>query len=975
MRVVFPAEVAIQNKRLAILYWVTLALTVSALLYRFLAWKKYERVQEVHSGFLGEIEVDHPLEEELDQEWSSQRDKPMCRSPQDYVFESDQRYRFNPMGCIRACTAATDDGWDCVQPENLYVTEGHESVLLVSMTDVRQLQMGRIVSNKALFSPYIEILRFHISYSFEFDLAVPSHPFGSKIKTVSGNSGTNILSVVLNQARQVKSVLTPGQPWRVSVMELLELAGLPHDWLDLPQMEKSPNSGRTWMKHPAGRLAGTTVMVQFHCMERPDDHLSTDKTVMRRWRSMTERGAICTISFQPRLDRWGYLARPPTQEALTAVTGIRLVLHESFSFHFLDTDKIFLELVSMLVVIGLPNLCLLFLVRTCLGPLSSIYKKAIRRDFNIKTDVAGMATRLVASDVAYHLLEKDSHQSGRITRHMFTNRLRKAFHVRSDDPTAAEAAAFCEYVCDTLQEACVHSHHPSSDEKSPDYLSIQMLRCASTNTDILDYTDAYRIFFDKDEREHMLANFFTPCWIREAMEKATRKRPSCFDRSSLASCDATGLDGVLHSFPEAAPCDEMKEVSPVLSVHSNPFEDLQVLGMHSLKQERWMTEFSASVEPRIDSFEKRFQNLSNIVAKLANDVESWGDRLEEKLQEREKREQAVLRRLKRERSQSENSRQRSQSENSASSLQKEADTIDPRVCVSIDAGVAAAMRPYWVRLEKLECSHSRFLSAFKSEAFLMSIRESVKKLEAEMKSIKHTFAVDTVARFSATEKALAELSRDTTLLRLETRSSRKSTQARDCCSVFGNFNISSTASLDTKSGEQPVSSFVGGVLPVGKAASSRYASASAGGQDSGHMSKTDRVQTDTLLTDTSSPTPASEAASRSGSAEVVQPPIPKPTKVKLLSLPPPMPALANQGRDDDRSFEPEPEFLFHTRDLGLLEVESIDEPVAGLTIGTSDMDDVPVQDGLALTAPPSISDINECSWAHRGRQFPMRMSI
>jgi len=89
------------------------------------------------------------------------------------------------------------------------------------------------------------------------------------------------------------------------------------------------------------------------------------------------------------------------------VFGVRVVAVVSGSYYKFDLQTLFNALICALVLAGLPTTLMYYIVNYGLGHMSSIYSGVVEEKFDLTAQVAGMATRLMASSVLFLELQDD----------------------------------------------------------------------------------------------------------------------------------------------------------------------------------------------------------------------------------------------------------------------------------------------------------------------------------------------------------------------------------------------------------------------------------------------------------------------------------------------------------------------------------------------------------------------------------------
>jgi hypothetical protein len=254
-----------------------------------------------------------------------------------------------------------------------------------------------------------------------------------------GSSATNIMTVVLDHEGKVSRWVRPGERLQFNVKELLALAGEP-GLLDQPQeifgASRLHVGSNRFKTGPAARISGVDLTLDFRCHNF-------------RWREFDEKheGPHCYVSVQANSDRWVSAERLDTVGQHGArhrlFHGLRMRAVSSGFLLVLDFNSIYLNIVSCIVLMGLPLRFVLVISTHMLGHLSKIYRRVIYEKFDITEQVGGLATRLMANSAVFVDLQD---ATDGITKKRMSERLKETLRHQDqklDDEEVKKMIDFC----------------------------------------------------------------------------------------------------------------------------------------------------------------------------------------------------------------------------------------------------------------------------------------------------------------------------------------------------------------------------------------------------------------------------------------------------------------------------------------------------------------------------------------------------
>eukprot|EP00927_Polykrikos_kofoidii_P027336 TRINITY_DN24086_c1_g1_i1.p1 TRINITY_DN24086_c1_g1~~TRINITY_DN24086_c1_g1_i1.p1 ORF type:complete len:881 (+),score=99.93 TRINITY_DN24086_c1_g1_i1:77-2719(+) len=340
--------------------------------------------------------------------WDEHSATQLCQASATYMYKYDDSNIYKPTECRQLCTSNRTNR--CVSPNRAYVGDSDNTGLLVASYWYETSFVGNNVTQQTeYFLPEFLDIMFGMSFSVEI-------PPSSRFARFAGNSDEgNVVVVVVGSARDSGNLFQPrmrdvtrtfpsgrGQTITFKMRDLLELSGIEAN-LTKPYLTKRQNLAPVGPKYPIIGITGVTIELKIHCSDRwPRDVRGATPC------NSNLHALCCVISFEPLPFSWGF-SRTLDQTGPDTHTdiyrfGVRILPRGVAEFQSLDVRGLFVNLMSTIVFLNLPRICILFLITYCLGHVSRIYRRVIFREFDIETEVAGMGTRLLAGAYTFDAL-------------------------------------------------------------------------------------------------------------------------------------------------------------------------------------------------------------------------------------------------------------------------------------------------------------------------------------------------------------------------------------------------------------------------------------------------------------------------------------------------------------------------------------------------------------------------------------------
>jgi len=478
--------------------------------------------------------------------YSNMTATPVCNQSGyfDYVWGPDTERTYFGHACRPVCNAGIKHR-DCymrVELEQLhedgvfFVTEVFE----VPMTDGQGNQTN---GAQRLFTPFEHVYRFSFMYSFDY----PQEELRSVnnlwlAQSYTGSSNTETLTVVLDEGyREARRVQPSSSGISFGLQELFELAGA-EGALDKsqPTLGKNYLLGAGVADGPVGRLTGIELLLNLHCYNEANVPRSIDR---KDW-----KGHICTVRVSMSPPRWVSTRAFPTVNGVVYDThyhGVRVRVIATGSLRLFDMVELLAFIARVVVLLRLPRMMFAYLISTCLGKLSTIWKGILIEEFSIPKHLCSLAIDVITKNQMFHLL---SGQSEGVTLRQMTKLVAEAFQdYKNLDYSEVHAfTLFCfslAYDMDTYRKGkdkrvsgkimnsfewlpCCkpaigseHSGIMSSSDVMACNLDITQFTAASCMAHEVELKHAVQLF-DKDAGQTFMERLVTPGWMRRHVLQA-----------------------------------------------------------------------------------------------------------------------------------------------------------------------------------------------------------------------------------------------------------------------------------------------------------------------------------------------------------------------------------------------------------------------------------------------------------------------
>lgn len=407
--------VEIYNLRLTLLYWIVRVCFLAGFMWHFwysrLYAKQVDMAEYVRAtlrvrGYNDAGSLRMAMNKALNQ-------SAFCRSPKDYDYVWDT-WSYVDHTCIPLCPQG-QTSYDCFLKDEMVLQDSHppSALVVTQITDVFTpsiYAMQESNSTNPKNTNYLAMSADTVSFSIAVELEAPG-PGGilaladsdDRVRgSSSGRKGFIPLTIV--------GVHSDGSLWKtfqsspsginLSLKELLLLSGHP-DLLDGQNDlagENQLQGGRAG--GPANRISGMELKVLVDCFNPYRPHLGDVPSA--------EDVAVCSLRVVKQTVAWVEQERQdhlPGGVRIRYYHGVKIVVQTGGIFEFIDHNKVYLNLVSLIVLLGLPTKLVRIMIMYMLGHMSVLYKRALCEDFNLQLVIAGMAARLMALSASFVQLE------------------------------------------------------------------------------------------------------------------------------------------------------------------------------------------------------------------------------------------------------------------------------------------------------------------------------------------------------------------------------------------------------------------------------------------------------------------------------------------------------------------------------------------------------------------------------------------
>jgi len=439
----FEKRVEIQNPRLTAAYYFLLAATVLAILSKLAYNREYAAQVQMGSYIRQTMWTVKPSRAKLEALWEEKQKEPLCANPErfDYWWDVEDQWKFENHSCLGLCPAG-QARIDCISDMELDLLEGQAQVFILTQMQETNLQPTAesidTGKTKNFFLPYTEAMGVGLTYSYDMPELRSKLMWDNRISR-SAASNENIFTVILDSNGKVWRELKPSTSVKLTIPEIFFLSGEPNI-LDEHQPSAGPNAkpGAQHVDGPIARLTGLEVVIDIECRR------------LLFWRSESDwDGPVCHMTVRRGRQLWSSAEQYDTF-AMNGGTrhrlyhGVRVRCRSHGVVEFIDFNSIFLNLVSIIVLMRIPKTIILVFACTFLGHVSKIYKDVIVEKFNLADEIGGITTRLMASGVSFVGLTDGAGKG--ISVHRVRERLRAALKHRRgtlDEDEVDHLVAFC----------------------------------------------------------------------------------------------------------------------------------------------------------------------------------------------------------------------------------------------------------------------------------------------------------------------------------------------------------------------------------------------------------------------------------------------------------------------------------------------------------------------------------------------------
>jgi len=548
----FPSAVKIRNVRLELCRNFLLMLVVILMVANVLVFANFT----LHYPITGHVQTSvtgfHDWDA-LSGADSLAQTSSVCTNTTRYSFwpSPDGSIRYDNFSCLSPCPPGRTAA-NCIASQRLFFQEGSQSSVIVTSLQKTILEPTSAISNTTqryenYLTPAAEALSVDILYTM-------------KMGKIEMSSFFDTTTVVLN---------SEGTPWKrfasgkghvsISLSDLLTLSGASlEDTLPVVGRNYFPQATDT--EGPTARVAGTNLDIEVVCGRTPRRYFWEQAALPTEARPDVE----CTLKVQRSPSFLVSLTRlepvPTSNGGITVNTyqGVRFTSSFQGKYKKLDLNAILVNLTTSLTFLAIPNQVVIVFALGFLGHLSSIYKKAVHKEFNISKECAAMSIRLIAhsylfSEVQNQMAKDGKFENGIIDDVSMTQMWMRVIKDHISTPTAAEEMAqffmhqivtsfktpplgkddykskgviqgIWQEVQDGFNAVATNLDYSRALKKyasggHDEKLNMESFQAAFCSADPISFDSLVRLF-DQNRPVAKMEQFFTPVQLRICLEKA-----------------------------------------------------------------------------------------------------------------------------------------------------------------------------------------------------------------------------------------------------------------------------------------------------------------------------------------------------------------------------------------------------------------------------------------------------------------------
>eukprot|EP00746_Dinoflagellata_sp_MGD_P018439 gnl/MRDRNA2_/MRDRNA2_14274_c0_seq1.p1 gnl/MRDRNA2_/MRDRNA2_14274_c0~~gnl/MRDRNA2_/MRDRNA2_14274_c0_seq1.p1 ORF type:complete len:620 (+),score=94.74 gnl/MRDRNA2_/MRDRNA2_14274_c0_seq1:158-2017(+) len=504
LSVQFDKRVKIENRRLALMYYFLLVALLAFTCWNFIDNKSYLTSLEVYGKvhywatnywFYGDGA------EKIDAEYA---EKAFCTSPADYNYcdTPDCAWHYHDAKCLKICTQNQVE--NCFPANSRWFKEDTGIFLPTYYNETIQMHNAASISTKQVYVKGVEELgiAFHHEYFLE-NLKQDREQGSSQEDTGKGTPyPEGMLTIWVDEDENEIARWKPGKAVELSVRDILQ--HIKTQGVDIDSINTDFRNHLDGAKYPDGvltRISGLSISISLsysnhHYMDELSDS------------DFTWQGPVCFLTL--------YAATPWTSKPIIQTFdengstmqryfyGIRFKFESTGRFVWVDISKVTALVTTLLVWMGFAKQAVYQFSIHALGSLSEVYKRVLVQPLKIKSEIIGLAARLVSVSESFKSLEdtKEGISKGRLFR-----RFRSIFK-ETEELDEGEIRRFTTYVFGTL------SGQASGQNAG---VSIEEYAEACSSNEPLHFQDLVNVF-DADKKKTIMEKIFADDSLRQVFE-------------------------------------------------------------------------------------------------------------------------------------------------------------------------------------------------------------------------------------------------------------------------------------------------------------------------------------------------------------------------------------------------------------------------------------------------------------------------
>ncbi|CAE7402304.1 DDX17 [Symbiodinium sp. CCMP2592] len=344
------------------------------------------------------------------------------------------------LACSRLCALGAALDPSCFLPPSAFQQSGSRTLTITPFTATgRGLISGRPQPMWILMHPLIRYAKVEFTYIFQMTQAAPF--FFGLYESANGRKGhQDAYTAMINGKEEVKHFFHPQEKVYLTPAEILVLAG------------------REWNVQTI--MQGGEFYAEVNCYNDGYDLSSTLNWENFTYVAPTPDTPLCIMTIEELQPFAAGQDMDGINDVVLSRSRFRIDTGRGSSHHRMPSlSAILLNLVSLFVLLKVPQAVTMMFANMCLGNLSKVYKRATEETFKLPTRVAQLGLRLVSDSLALAALR--SPESSGIEEERLKEELRKIVACTTHEKSASLdriSDSFGDHVYEMLREMADEGH-------------------------------------------------------------------------------------------------------------------------------------------------------------------------------------------------------------------------------------------------------------------------------------------------------------------------------------------------------------------------------------------------------------------------------------------------------------------------------------------------------------------------------------